>query len=176
MDTFNFYANYTIFVLEDQLDAADTMWFPVFAHYDERFRQQIASHKMLRSKIEELKLLLPAKQKTESLQQSQEEELSDAFRDLHDIANQEFDREEALLNSLGHRVPIDEIRELERRQQERRRGAIRIYGHLWSAVYLLRSLNANERAIFPPAIPRVAVRGMLTVGSFQYRRFVSTIF
>ncbi|ERF73281.1 hypothetical protein EPUS_03113 [Endocarpon pusillum Z07020] len=55
---FGTYVNYTMFVLEDQLDATDTIWFPTFAKYNSRFGQQIAAHKALKPKIQELKLLL----------------------------------------------------------------------------------------------------------------------
>jgi hypothetical protein len=44
VDAFGTYANYTIFVLEDQLDAVDTIWFLAFAKYDERFHEQIVAH------------------------------------------------------------------------------------------------------------------------------------
>jgi hypothetical protein len=45
--------------------------------------------------------------------------------------------QEMLSNNLRHEVPMSEIRQLEKRQEARRLAAIKAYGNLWSAVYLL---------------------------------------
>lgn len=164
-----------MFVLEDQLDATDTIWFPTFAKYNSRFGQQMAAHEALKPKIQELKLLLPSKEKPVSLEQLPKEQISNGFRELHDLVNHEYDKEEEMSNSLGHRVPIEEIQKLEKQQGARRLAAVKIYGHLWCAVYLLRSLSPKERAIFPPGLPKVVASGMMTGGAFQFRKYVLTI-
>jgi hypothetical protein len=172
VDAFSTYANYTIFILEDQLGSSDEIWFPSFAKYDERFQQQIAAHAALKPRIEELKRLLPSKDKPASSDQFPKEQVSSGFRELYDLVSHEYDKEEELANGLGHRVPITEIREWDKQQEARRLAAVKVHGHLWSAVYLLKSLNAKERAIFPPGLPKVVASGMMTGGGLQFRKYV----
>jgi hypothetical protein len=168
--TFTTYANHTLWLLGDQLDSEDTIWFPQFAKYDDRFNQQITAHEALKSKADELKALLPSKEKTGSSGPFQKEEISARFQELYDLTNSEYDTEENLSNGLGHRVPIEEIKELEKKQEARRAVSMKANGHLWSVVYLLKSLTPKERQIFPPGIPKAVASGMMTGGGLQFRK------
>ncbi|KAF2195914.1 hypothetical protein K469DRAFT_546042 [Zopfia rhizophila CBS 207.26] len=167
MAPFLTYANYTLHVLKDQLESVDTIWFPKFATYDQRFTAQIEAHRPIIKEIEELERLLEVEAFAEST-----DIVSQSFGQLHKWVDSEFDTEEALTNQLGHLVPIGEIQELEKRQEERRLAQVKVYGHLWTAVYLLRGLGPKERAIFPPGIPKVVASGMLTAGALQFRKYV----
>jgi hypothetical protein len=170
VDAFITYANYTLFVLEDQLQSADTVWFPAFAKHDDHFREQIAAHEPLYSKIDELKVLLSSKGKTRNSESLPTEEIAKVFHELHGLTNHQYDVEEALVNTLGHRVPIEEMRELDKKQEARKEAVVKTHGNLWSGVYLLKSLNPKERAIFPPGLPKVIASGMMTGGGLQYRK------
>jgi len=163
---FVFYANYTLRVLEDQLESVDTIWFPVFAQYNEDFKKQISAHAPLRESVNELQAQL----KSTSLESTVATQISDAFEQLRARVEAQFDLEESLVNQLGRQIPIDEICKLEKQQEARRMSQVKAYGHLWTAVYLLRGLDPKERAIFPPGIPKLVVSGMLTAGAFQFRK------
>ncbi|KAH8585514.1 hypothetical protein B0O99DRAFT_530627 [Bisporella sp. PMI_857] len=162
---FIFYSSYTLHVLKDQLESVDTVWFPKFSEYDERFNAQIKAHEPIYQMVAALEELLELEKLVEKASL-----ISEKFEELHKSIDVEFDAEEQFSNELGHRVPIDEIRVMEKKQEERRSAQVKIYGHLWSAVYLLRALAPKERAIFPPGIPKVVVSGMLTAGAFQFRK------
>jgi hypothetical protein len=166
IEPFVYYANYTLHVLEDQLESVDSIWFPVFARYDERFKEHIAAHAPLRQQITELQKLL----NSTSLEETLQTQVAAGFDQLYQQIVAQFDAEEDLVNKLGRQVPIDEIQNLEKQQEARRRADVKVYGHLWTAVYLLRSLDPKERAIFPPGIPKLVVSGMLTAGALQFRR------
>ncbi|KAJ9660035.1 hypothetical protein H2201_007076 [Coniosporium apollinis] len=163
---FVFYATYTLYVLEDQLESVDTIWFPKFAEYDERFKEQVAAHAPLRESVSALQAML----KSTTLQDNVGTQVSDAFEQLGQKVEAQFDTEENLVNELGRRVPINEIRPLEKQQEARRMSQAKTYGQLWTAVYLLRGLDPKERAIFPPGIPKLVVSGMLTAGALQFRK------
>lgn len=163
------YARYTIFVTEDQLDSVDTIWFPTFGKYDDRFNAQIQAHEALRSSIASVKKAVDAAE-GEPDQESLWQAVSDAFRDLHQQTESTYDKEEALSNGLGHQIPMDVIKELEKQQEQRRRASVKTYGHLWCASYLLKSMNPQERAIFPPGLPKLVANGMMSGGAMHYRR------
>ena len=103
-------------------------------------------------------------------QESRWHAVSDAFRDLHGDINPIYDKEEAMSNELGHRVPIEVVRELEKKQEQRRKASVKTYGHLWCATYLLKSMKPQERAIFPPGLPKLVANGMMSGGAMHYRR------
>ncbi|GFF39925.1 hypothetical protein IFM51744_04289 [Aspergillus udagawae] len=168
IDAFATYAKYTLHVLRDQLTSVDEIWFPVFAEYDPRFLAQKDAHDALYQKISALETHLA----TVSAEQDQllATEIAAGFADLHNITDKQYDLEEELVNQLGRKVPMEKIRALEKKQEERRRADVKVYGHLWMAVYLLRGLEPKERAIFPPGIPKLIVGGMLTAGAMQFRR------
>ncbi|RHZ60380.1 hypothetical protein CDV55_100262 [Aspergillus turcosus] len=166
IDAFATYAKYTLHVLRDQLDSVDQIWFPVFAEHDSRFLERNDVHDALYQKITALEAHLA----TATATAPQLEEIAASFADLHESTNKQYDLEEDLVNALGRKVPIETIRALEKRQEERRRADVKVYGHLWTAVYLLRGLEPKERAIFPPGIPKLIVGGMLTAGAMQFRR------
>lgn len=159
------YAKYTLYVLEDQLQAVDLLWFPEFAKYDSRFSAQIKSHSVLFEQVSAVRELLEQDSFSEK-----GEEVSVKFQSLSEAVNEQYDVEERLCNELGHKVPLDTIKELEKQQEDRRKAQVKTYGHLWTALYVLRGLSPKEREIFPPGIPKVVVSGMLTAGSLQYRR------
>jgi hypothetical protein len=139
----------------------------VFAEYDPRFLQQKDAHDALYQKIIALEAhLANAAEQNELLST----EIAAAFAELHELTDKQYDLEEDLVNQLGRKVPIETIRGLEKKQEERRKADVKVYGHLWTAVYLLRGLEPKERAIFPPGIPKLIVGGMLTAGAMQFRR------
>jgi hypothetical protein len=152
-------------VLKNQLDSVDTIWFLKFSEYDERFNAQIKAHEPIQKMAAELEDLLKPDELVEKASL-----ISEKFEELYKRVDLEFDTEEQFSNELGHRVPIDEIQVMEKKQEERRSAQVKIYGHLWSAVYLLRALAPKERAIFPPGIPKLVVSGMLTAGALQFRK------
>ncbi|KAF4635654.1 hypothetical protein G7Y89_g2451 [Cudoniella acicularis] len=154
------YSSYTLNLLKEQLQSVDTVWFPKFSEYDGRFREQIRAHEPIVAMVTELEELLEPQNLVKKAVL-----ISEKFEEIHKRVNLEFDIEEILSNELGHRVPMDEIRGMEKNQEERRAAQVKIYGHLWSAVYLLRALSPKERAIFPPGIPKVVMSGMLTAGN-----------
>jgi hypothetical protein len=168
IDAFATYAKYTLHVLRDQLDSVDEIWFPAFAEHDARFLEQKNAHEGLYQKITALEAQLATS--PPQLEQLLATEIATSFTDLHDLTTAQYDAEESLVNSLGRKVPIETIRSLEKKQEERRRADVKVYGHLWTAVYLLRGLEPKERAIFPPGIPKLIVGGMLTAGAMQFRR------
>jgi hypothetical protein len=142
------------------------MWFPKFAVYDKAFTAQIDAHQqIILPMVAELEGVL----KSSNLVQNAAI-LSERFEKLDAKVNEEFDTEERLVNELGLRVPIGEIRDLEKKQEGRRQDQVKQHGHLWTAAYLLRGLAPKERAIFPPGIPKVVMSGMLTAGALQYRK------
>lgn len=96
--------------------------------------------------------------------------ISGSFSELHHEIDTQYDVEEDLSNRLGRRVPLDNIKAMEKQQEDRRKADVKTYGHLWTAVYLLRSLNPKERAIFPPGVPKFVASGMLTAGAMQFRK------
>lgn len=155
-------------VLKDQLESVDTIWFPRFAEYNERFLAQMKAHEQIRNMVAEIEPLL----EPESFLKNATS-ISEKFQALHERVNWEYDTEERLSNELGHCVPMGEIRALEKKQDQRRAAMVKIYGHLWSAVYLLRALSPKERAIFPPGIPNVVMGGMLTAGGIQFKRYAN---
>ncbi|KAF7125157.1 hypothetical protein CNMCM5793_001266 [Aspergillus hiratsukae] len=166
IDAFATYAKYTLHVLRDQLSSVDEIWFPAFAEHDPRFLEQKDAHEALYQKITALETHLA----TATATAPQLEQIAAAFTDLHESTNAQYDHEESLVKGLGRKVPIETIRGLEKKQEERRRADVKVYGHLWTAVYLLRGLEPRERAIFPPGIPKLIVGGMLTAGAMQFRR------
>jgi hypothetical protein len=159
------YAQYTLYILKDHLEAVDTLWFPKFGAYDTRFQTQIAAHATLIDMANGLEELIGAENMLDHA-----ESISEKFGELSDASNKAFDDEELLSCELGHRVPLDQIQELEKKQEERRMEQVKTHGHLWPAVYLLRGLAPKERAIFPPGIPKMVMSGMLTAGALQFRK------
>jgi hypothetical protein len=159
------YAKYTLYLLEDQLQAVDSLWFPEFDKYDTRFNAQIQRHSTLFEQISTIREHLEKKSVSENV-----EEVSAKFQSLSEAVNEQYDVEEQLCKELGHKVSLNEIKELERQQEERRKVQVKTYGHLWTALYVLRGLSPKEREIFPPGIPKVVISGMLTAGSFQFRK------
>lgn len=105
-----------------------------------------------------------------SLEQDLPTRISDGFAELRNEIDTQYDVEEDLSNNLGRRIPLEKIKAMEKQQEDRRKGDVKTYGHLWTAVYLLRSLNPKERAIFPPGIPKFVASGMLTAGAMQFRQ------
>lgn len=166
IDAFTRYADYTLWVLIDHFEAADTIWCSAFKDYSSDFGSFPAAHASLIEQATALKARLhPAGDTKPDLPL-----IARQFTDLHAALDTQYTAEEAASNALGHRVPIERIRELEKLQNERRVRATKIHGHLWSAVYLLRGLNANERAIFPPGLPKAVASGMLMGGAWQFRK------
>lgn len=147
----------------------DDIWSPAFAKYDTRFNDQTQVHEGLRNKTVSMKKALDAAE-GEPDQEFLWHAVSDAFRDLHGEINPIYDKEEAMSNELGHRVPIEAVRELEKKQEQRRKASVKKYGHLWCATYLLRSMKPQERAIFPPGLPKLVASGMMSGGAMHYRR------
>ncbi|PKX96553.1 xanthocillin biosynthesis cluster protein xanF [Aspergillus novofumigatus IBT 16806] len=170
IDAFTTYAKYTLHVLRDQLTSIDEIWFPVFAEHDPRFLTQKDAHDALYQKLTVLEAQLATSPAELEGNQPLSTEIAGAFAELHDLTDRQYDLEEDLVNQLGRKVPIETIRALEKKQEERRRADVKVYGHLWTAVYLLRGLEPKERAIFPPGIPKLIVGGMLTAGAMQFRR------
>lgn len=169
IDAFATYAKYTLHVLRDQLSSVDEIWFPAFAEHDSRFVAQKDAHDALYQRITVLEAHLATSTAPEEMQLVSTETAA-AFADLHNLTDKQYDVEEELVNTLGRTMPIETIRGLEKKQEERRRADVKVYGHLWTAVYLLRGLEPKERAIFPPGIPKLIVGGMLTAGAMQFRR------
>lgn len=159
------YASYTLHVLEDQLESVDTLWFPKFGTYNLRFREQIEHHEYILNLVTEIKPLLKGGRVVENASS-----VAQHLEHLSWKVNEEFDSEELFINELADLVPLEDIRELEKKQEERRLMQVKAYGHLWTAVYLLRGLAPEERAIFPPGIPKIVVSGMLTAGALQFRK------
>lgn len=163
------YARHTLFVTDDQLASVDSIWHPAFTKYDPRFNDQTPVHEGLRSKIERVKKALDAAEE-EPDQKALWHAVSDVFRDLHADIDSVYDQEEAMSNELGHKMPIEVVREIAKKQEERRRASVRKYGHLWCAAYLLKSMKPHERAIFPPGLPKMMANGMMRGGGMHYRR------
>ncbi|EAW14842.1 xanthocillin biosynthesis cluster protein xanF [Aspergillus clavatus NRRL 1] len=168
IEPFVYYAKYTLHVVQDQLESVDHIWFPVFSEHDNRFTDQTTAHEPLYKRIAELESLLNGE--PASLEQSLRTEVADGFQQLHELVDKQYEVEEALVNELGSKIPIKTIRGLEKQQEQRRRQDVKVYGQLWTAVYLLRGLAPKERAIFPPGIPKLVLNGMLTAGALQFRR------
>ena len=140
----------------------------MFSEYDSRFKEQTAAHEPLREKVARLSVMLLAEDAT--LEQDLPTKIADGFAELRNEIDSQYDVEENLSNSLGSRIPLDKIKAMEKQQEERRKGDVKTYGHLWTSVYLLRSLNPKERAIFPQGIPKFVASGMLTAGAMQFRK------
>ena len=153
----------------DQLQSVNEIWYPTFAKYDTRFNNQIEIHEGCRSQIAVAKKALDAAE-AEPSEKTLWQAVSDVFRDLHEQMDQTYDAEEAMSNELGHKVPIEVIKELEKQQEERRKASIKTYGHLWCGTYLLKSMKPHERAIFPPGMPKLVVNGLMSGGSMAFRR------
>ncbi len=166
-DPFRYYADYTIYVLEDQLESVDTIWFPIFAKYDSRFIDQINAHAPIKEKIGQLKELL--KPTEESFPCGQ---IAAEFQTLHELVNSEFDKEEQLSNDLGRVVPLEEIKKLDAQQEARRKADEKIWGLPWTFAFLMKGLSPKERAIFPPGMPRLIKDAMLGTGTLRHSRLV----
>ncbi|MCJ1303792.1 hypothetical protein MMC08_006603 [Hypocenomyce scalaris] len=155
-EQFRYYADYTLHVLEDQLESVDTIWFPAFAKYDSRFDDQITAHASIKEKIGQLRdLLKPTEEGFPA------EQISRGFEGLHSQVNQEFDLEEQLSNDLGHVVPLAEIKKMEAQQESRRKADEKTWGLPWTFAFLMKGLSPKERAIFPPGVPRLVKDAML---------------
>ena len=166
-DLFRYYADYTLHVLEDQLDSVDTIWFPAFAKYESRFNDQITAHAPIKEKVVQLKELL--KPTEESFPCGQ---IAAEFQTLHEQVNSEFDKEEQLSNDLGRVVPLDEIKKLDAQQEARRKADERVWGLPWTFAFLMKGLSPKERAIFPPGMPRLIKDAMLGTGTLRHSRSV----
>lgn len=166
------YAKYTLHVTNDQLESVEKIWFPVFSEYDSRFSAQTIAHAPLKEKVSLLNEMLTTENTVES---NLPKKIADTFTELRNEIEIQYDIEEDLSNWLGRRVPLDRIKAMEKQQEERRKGDVKTYGHLWTAVYMLRSLNPKERAIFPPGIPKFVASGMLTAGAMQFRKYVPSL-
>lgn len=141
----------------------------MFAEYDPGFQAEIVAHEPLREQITALQDLLSVMTSAEKVEESLPK-IAEGFAHLRSQISAQYDIEEDLVCSLGKKVPIDRIRGMEKLQEERRKSDVKTYGHLWTAVYLLRGLNPKERAIFSPGIPKFVAGGMLTAGAMQFRR------
>ncbi|KAI9767097.1 MAG: hypothetical protein M1840_005886 [Geoglossum simile] len=166
------YAKYTLIVLKDQLYSCDKIWFPTFAKYDGDFTKQIEAHKPIVAKIAEVVGIL-ASSSSGSLDSFPATEISTAFERISSLIEPLFDEEERLSNQLGRSAPLDEIKEMGKKQEAHRRKMAKEQGQLWSTVYVLRGLSVREREIFPPGIPKLVLGGMLTAGALQYRKYIS---
>lgn len=164
------YAKYTLHVTGDQLESVEKIWFPVFSEYDSRFSAQTMAHAPLKEKISMLNEMLTTE---DTVEPNLPTKISDSFTELRNEIQTQYEIEEELVNNLGRQVPLDKIKAMEKQQEERRKADVKEYGHLWTAVYLLRSLNPKERAIFPPGIPKFVASGMLTAGAMQFRKYVA---
>ncbi|PKY03803.1 hypothetical protein P168DRAFT_327842 [Aspergillus campestris IBT 28561] len=165
------YAKYTLHVTLDQIISSDELWFPMFADHDNRFTPYIVAHEQPRAQIVGLRELLSSLDPSSgSIDDSIRAQVTDGFTDLYNILNKQFDEEETLVNGLGRQVPLEKIQALQKKQEERRKADVKTYGHLWTAVYLLRSLELKEREIFPPGVPKFIASAMLTAGGMQYKR------
>ena len=167
LEAFRYYADYTLYVLEDQLEAVDTIWFPAFGKYNSRFNDQISAHAPIREKARQLKDLLKPTEETFPA-----EKVSTALETLHEQVNKEFDVEEQLANDLGHLVPMEEIKKLETQQEARRKAAEKTWGLPWTFAFLMKGLSPKERAIFPPGVPRLVKDAMLSTGTLRHSRSV----
>lgn len=166
-DLFRYYADYTLHVLEDQIESVDTLWFPAFAKYDSRFSDQIAAHASIKQKIGQLKELL--KPTEESFPCGQ---IAAEFESLHEHVNSEFDKEEQLSNDLGRVVPLAETKKLDTQQEARRKADEKKWGLPWTFAFLMKGLSPKERAIFPPGMPRLIKDAMLGTGTLRHSRSV----
>ncbi|KAB8542083.1 hypothetical protein FH972_025546 [Carpinus fangiana] len=170
-DPFLTYASYTIFTVTDHFDALDTIWFPAFTGYDKRFQSQIDQHdSVVRPELVALQTAVERARAAPATDKQAWQAVSDHFARLLALIEPIFDLEEQLSNGLGHRVPISEIRSLEKQQESRRQDAVKVYGNLWSACFLLRSMTKGEKEVFPPGLPRVVANGMMTAGAVKYGR------
>ena len=169
-EQFRYYADYTLHVLEDQLESVDTIWFPAFAKYDSRFDDQITAHASIKEKIGQLRdLLKPTEEGFPA------EQISRGFEGLHSQVNQEFDLEEQLSNDLGHVVPLAEIKKMEAQQESRRKADEKTWGLPWTFAFLMKGLSPKERAIFPPGVPRLVKDAMLGTGTLRHSRYASIL-
>ena len=167
-DLFRHYADYTLHVLEDQLESVDMIWFPAFSKYDSRFTDQITAHGPIKERIARLQALL--KPTKESFPCGQ---IAVEFEALHEQVNDEFDTEEQLSNDLGRVVPLDEIKKLDAQQEARRKADEKTWGLPWTFTFLMKGLSPKERAIFPPGMPRLIKDAMLSTGTLRHSRSVS---
>lgn len=166
------YAKYTLHVALDQMISSDELWFPMFAEHDSRFTPYILAHEQPRAQTVGLRELLSSLDPSSgTIDDSVRVKIADGFTELFDILNKQFDEEEVLVNELGRQVQLEKIHAMQKKQEERRKADVKTYGHLWTAVYLLRSLEPKERAIFPPGVPKFIVSGMMTAGGMQFRRY-----
>jgi hypothetical protein len=162
------YAIHTLHVLRNHIDSVDKIYFPTYAQYDSAFAEQIEAHKPVCQKAEELSsLLTSAKEGTFPA-----ERVSQEFGHLSTLVPVLFQRDEALINGLGRRVPVSQIELMEKQHRAGRVEEIKKHGHLWAATYLLSGMNAKEREVFPPGVPLVVKSGMIMSGSLWYRRYV----
>ncbi|PLN85913.1 hypothetical protein BDW42DRAFT_159651 [Aspergillus taichungensis] len=165
------YAKYTLHVTLDQIISSDELWFPMFAEHDNRFAPYIVAHEQPRAQIVGLRELLSSLDPISGfIDDSVRAQIADKFTELYSILNKQFDEEEVLVNELGRQVPLEKIQAMQKRQEERRKADVKTYGHLWTAVYLLRSLVPKERAIFPPGVPKFIANAMMTAGGMQFKR------
>jgi hypothetical protein len=168
IEAFLTYAKYTLVVLKDQLCSCDEIWFPTLAQYDSDFAKQIEAHRPIVAKIAEVAdILVSSSRPPNSFPAT---EISTAFEQVLSLIEPLYNEEERLSNRLGHSVPLDKIKEMEKKQEAHRRKMAREQGQLWSTVYVLRGLSVSEREIFPPGVPKLVLGGMLTAGALQYRR------
>lgn len=165
-ELFRYYADYTLHVLEDQIESVDTIWFPALAKYDTRFNDQITAHVSIKEKVAQLKAHLKPTDEPFPVEQ-----ISAAFDYLHAQVNAEFDLEEQLSNVLGRVVPLQEIKKMEAQQEARRKADEKIWGLPWTFAYLMKGLSPKERAIFPPGMPRLVKDAILGAGTLRHSRY-----
>lgn len=127
IDAFVTYAKYTLHVLRDQLTSVDEIWFPVFAEHDPRFLAQKDAHDALYQRITAVDAQLATPPAELGQNELLSTEIAAAFAELHELTDKQFDLEEDLVNQLGRKVPMDTIRGLEKKQEERRRADVKVY-------------------------------------------------
>ncbi|KAL5355677.1 hypothetical protein BJX96DRAFT_66456 [Aspergillus floccosus] len=161
------YTRYTLQLLEEHLRCAEDIALPVYTEWDPRFSALIDGHKQLRKELAPLKTLLatPSWKLPAVLPQ-----IADSLAILQEKLYPQFDTVEDLVDQTARQIPLETIKAMDDKLEERRRQDSRKQGTVWVAFYLTRGLSPEERELGALRTPKHKLEGMLTAGELQFRR------
>lgn len=164
------YALYTLDALEEQLASVDMIWYPAFTSYEPHFYHQIRVHDRLRALAEEARKLLSDDPRKTNIDDVKLDEVASIMLNLYDDVTAQYDIEEAMLDKMGHQVPLKALEHLVAEQKQRKVNFVAKHGQFWCATYLARTLHPDELQVVPPDLPRVLASVMMSAASLQYSK------
>ncbi|KAL4888631.1 hypothetical protein BDV59DRAFT_188355 [Aspergillus ambiguus] len=166
-EAFLTYTRHTLRFLDDHLRSMEDIYIPVYAEHDSRFLPLLDGHKQLRKEILPIQSLLatPLWKLPPVLPQ-----IADSLAILQEKLYPQFNTLEDFVNQTARQIPLDIIKLMDDRMEERVRMDSRRHGTVWATFFVSRALSPQERELCPFRIPARKLEGILTSGELQFRR------